>query len=1268
LPSSYLFLSTTLKDSSSKFTSSQSRALQQQSNATVIPAITTARSQGIVRIICGRDNAIIDRFGRRWSSDSNRTFITPLLLSNQSNYTGHKYNLCSQRTTLFSNDTNSQILCSERYFNPPNDDLLNKTMGYNIAIPVPSPSTSSSSISTVVVTTDCVVHLHFAELFSTQIGQRIFDIFINGQIVLSNLDILSNTNVQRYVPYQFNSSTIKLTHTFNTSSTSNVSIPPIITLGFRAKTNHPKINAIEIIWNATTMTTTIPTTLTTMMPTIAPIMNSSVSPISIPSSKAPTKSPIATSALPVTVAPVVGIPTLAPTKAPIAKPTLIPTSTPTSKPSSVPTSSPTSSPTSKPSTTSPVLNKPSTLPTTIPITKASTKSPIATTTKSPVLSPTSAPAPKSTSKPVSVPTLVPGINPAVPSMSPLFPSVRINAGGPTVIDSMGRVWVSDADDPSSVVQIPNATGSTYSICSWTPVLENRIYQPSNIPGSIMCSERYFNPWIHPGPYRYQITMKMNTSSSVSSSVAASNGTKLFNVTLHFVEIYHTTVNGRVFDVAINQMTSAAFTDIDIINRTSSTIPYSLLSISTTIPIMNCHPISGCLINIDLKPKVDYPKISAIEITDITPNTNNNSTLEPKVSPSLAPTKAPTKKVQLPTKTNSPSVLPSLPPIPVQSNKFQPIRINVGGTSSIIDKFNNTWIADTDLSYHSKGGLSYDACANWIATPSSFVSNSSDIDAKSGLFCSERYFNQWEQTNPTDGPLSYNVTIVNKNSTALYTVRLLFAENYFTESGKRVFDVYVQGQIVFSDFDIIQAAGSKFHVYDLTLSDPVSAKLTGSLSSPNGTISIVFVPIIENPKLSAIVITEYSPVASPPIAPTIPTKAPIVTSSPVGGGNGNTTNTTEIQSMRINVGGTSPIIDKFNNTWIADTDLSYHSKGGLSYDACANWIATPSSFVSNSSDIDAKSGLFCSERYFNQWEQTNPTDGPLSYNITIAQNALYNVRLFFVESYFMEPGKRIFDVYVQGKIVLSDFDIIQTMGSKFHVYDVTVSDPVRPSGIGSSGNGTISIVFTPIIENPKLSAIEITEYVPSIPASVPTMAPIFNVKTPTAMPSTSPAQPVVNTSPPTKLLPTSSPTIANTTNGTLIFQPILINCGNTLNDYIDWKGQVWMSEKPSSNNPIYHNDAGFTYGDPWKTISNTQSPELYQTERFGVVKYDIPVEEANYEIILHFAEVSIQNALYSFQIFSWANLNDDTLYMPHFLTLFAVLTRSFIQKSEHEYLT
>jgi hypothetical protein len=78
-----------------------------------------------------------------------------------------------------------------------------------------------------------------------------------------------------------------------------------------------------------------------------------------------------------------------------------------------------------------------------------------------------------------------------------------------------------------------------------------------------------------------------------------------------------------------------------------------------------------------------------------------------------------------------------------------------------------------------------------------------------------------------------------------------------------------------------------------------------------------------------------------------------------------------------------------------------------------------------------------------------------------------------------------------------------------------------------------------------------------------------------------------------------------------FTPIRVNAGGPA--YTDPAGQTWSV------------DTGFKGGSTYATsaaITNTTTPALYQTERYGAVTYTFPVPNGSYRVKLKFAEIRL----------------------------------------------
>lgn len=80
------------------------------------------------------------------------------------------------------------------------------------------------------------------------------------------------------------------------------------------------------------------------------------------------------------------------------------------------------------------------------------------------------------------------------------------------------------------------------------------------------------------------------------------------------------------------------------------------------------------------------------------------------------------------------------------------------------------------------------------------------------------------------------------------------------------------------------------------------------------------------------------------------------------------------------------------------------------------------------------------------------------------NGTYNARLLFAETYFTQRGQRIFHVDLNGTRALQNFDILAAAGGSNTAVDTLHSVTVT--------NGQLAVQFTPVVSNPKISAIEI----------------------------------------------------------------------------------------------------------------------------------------------------------------------------------------------------
>ncbi|BCL80088.1 family 16 glycosylhydrolase [Ktedonobacteria bacterium brp13] len=184
-----------------------------------------------------------------------------------------------------------------------------------------------------------------------------------------------------------------------------------------------------------------------------------------------------------------------------------------------------------------------------------------------------------------------------------------------------------------------------------------------------------------------------------------------------------------------------------------------------------------------------------------------------------------------TPTPTPTSTPTATPTPTPGGGVQ---INAGG--SAVAPFG----ADTDFS----GGTAV-STANTITT--SGVSN----PAPQAVYQSNRY-----------GTFSYAVPGLTAG--ASYTVRLHFAETYWTAAGQRIFNVGINGQQVLSNFDIVASAGAanKATVQQFTATADSSGKITIQFTSVKDNAQINGIEVIPATTTPATRINSGGPAVAP----------------------------------------------------------------------------------------------------------------------------------------------------------------------------------------------------------------------------------------------------------------------------------------------------------------------------------------------------------------------------------------------------------------------
>jgi hypothetical protein len=343
-------------------------------------------------------------------------------------------------------------------------------------------------------------------------------------------------------------------------------------------------------------------------------------------------------------------------------------------------------------------------------------------------------------------------------------------------------------------------------------------------------------------------------------------------------------------------------------------------------------------------------------------------------------------------------------------------------------------------------------------------------------------------------MQYSFAVANGS----YQANLYFAETCSTLqfAGARVFDVQMQGAVVFSALDIFATAGGY-----------TALEKSASVTVTNGTLTIGFPNHVNAPILSAIEILPLSGTGPAPISVSLapasatvlvaqsqPFAATVLNDSLNKGVNwslsgtgcsgvtcgtlttvtttsviytapasvpapaavsltatsvtdntktASTTVTVSLQKpIRVNVGGPS-YTDSLGQVWSADSGFNLGNVSG-----CA-----PTATVTGTPDP----ALFKSARY-------GLPPAVMQYSFAVA-NGSYQANLYFAEtcSTLQFAGARVFDVQMQGAVVFSALDIFATAGG-YTALEKSASVTVT--------NGTLTIGFPNHVNAPILSAIEI----------------------------------------------------------------------------------------------------------------------------------------------------------------------------------------------------
>ena len=172
--------------------------------------------------------------------------------------------------------------------------------------------------------------------------------------------------------------------------------------------------------------------------------------------------------------------------------------------------------------------------------------------------------------------------------------------------------------------------------------------------------------------------------------------------------------------------------------------------------------------------------------------------------------------------------------------------------------------------------------------------------------------------------------------------------------------------------------------------------------------------------------------------------------------------TDIRELRVNLNAPGDRMDTEGNLWFAYPRPTQSDRRYLHTQLPISIAGVADSFRHNA-DLHAIAGTD------DPWLFTSGLEGPAKISIALSKDdsRTYEVQLLFAETDDAEADDRVFDVKVQGEVVLSGCDIAKQSGAQNHAFTHSVNHV--------NASGTITIELVPIKgKPPRICSLVITE--------------------------------------------------------------------------------------------------------------------------------------------------------------------------------------------------
>ncbi|WP_324675064.1 malectin domain-containing carbohydrate-binding protein [Hymenobacter sp. GOD-10R] len=330
-----------------------------------------------------------------------------------------------------------------------------------------------------------------------------------------------------------------------------------------------------------------------------------------------------------------------------------------------------------------------------------------------------------------------------------------------------------------------------------------------------------------------------------------------------------------------------------------------------------------------------------------------------------------------------------------------------------------------------------------------------------------------QTERFEGAFGYALRVPN----GTYQVVLHFAELYWTQPGQRIFDVRAENQLVLDNYDILRKVTpftATMETFSVVVTDGVLNLDLSALAQDGGRdaaklSALEVLALSSGPNQAPVIANQSFSVAEGSVAGTL--VGTVVASDPDAGQTlsyalvaGNTDGAFAFVGNQLQVANATAVRTAAS-PFTLTVRVTDDGNPALSATATLIVTVTPGMQVfyrlnAGGPAVNTSFGAFAADQFFSTSRtgansspiagttddalyQTERFEGAFGYSLRIP-NGTYQVVLHFAETYWTQPGQRVFDVRAENQLVLDNYDILKKVvpfTATTETFTVVVTDGV-----------------------------------------------------------------------------------------------------------------------------------------------------------------------------------------------------------------------------------